>query len=90
MSLLVLSLVDTADIHSIYKCDVGDEFTSLIAWLTSKSIVFVKDQQEATKQGTYCSRIDDSKYLYFQALDTGVEGEVFYVTIGYLVYIVAM
>lgn len=89
MSLLVLTLPDTSSVSSVLSCAIGDEFTTLINYLTLKNIHFVKTQEEATTVGNFCMPVafTQNQYLYFQSLDDGNSG-VFYATIGFLVFVV--
>lgn len=88
MSMLILTFPDSADAHSILTCAKGAEFESLISFLTNKNIHYVPSQEQADKQGTYCTPINYSanQFLYYQALDDGASG-VYYATVGYLVFV---
>lgn len=88
MSLLVLSLPDSANVTSILSCANGSEFVALSAYLTNNGIQFVSQQKDAVSVGTYCTPINFSanQFLYFQSMDTGV-GSVFHVTIGYFSFV---
>lgn len=89
MSLLILALCESTNIESVLACPLGDEFTTLIAWATSQGIQFVNHQVDAIAVGTYVTPISvPNAYLYFQALSTGVGSDVFYTSVGRLVYVV--
>lgn len=69
MSLLVEIAIDGPRARSVLVAQPGDELNALLNWCTDQRIRYVKNHDDATKQGLYCSPYEDS-FVVFQAIPT--------------------
>ena len=79
MSVLIQNSISSPSAQVLLKCSAGDEFTTLMAWLTAQGVRFSQSIDAVTGLGTWCvaSSPQNTYFTLTEALDSGTGGWYF-------------